>query len=332
MCLYPKIIGNKKYVGNKKNGGIVPPLPTYKMKNGKEIEDERVKYVSVGCQKCMECMKKKSREWQVRLQEEIKTNKNGYFVTLTFSNESIKELSKEIKTDGYERDNEIATKAVRRFLERWRKKHKKSVRHWLITELGHENTENIHLHGLIFTDHKEDIAKIWQYGYIYTGEYVNEKTINYIIKYITKTDLKHGEYKAKILTTAGIGREYKNSENAIKNKYKELTTKEIYTCRNGSKIALPIYYRNKIYTEEEREKLWLEKLDNKMRYINGQKIDVSENEDEYFEILKTARELNKELRYGNNTINWEQKRYQRELRNIKHKERINAPPARGQHK
>ena len=27
MCLYPKLIQNRKYKANKKNGGIIPPVP-----------------------------------------------------------------------------------------------------------------------------------------------------------------------------------------------------------------------------------------------------------------------------------------------------------------
>ena len=59
-------------------------------------------------------------------------------------------------------ENKIATLAVRRFLERWRKKYKKSVRHWLVTELGQKNTEHLHLHGIIWTDKGEEINKIWK--------------------------------------------------------------------------------------------------------------------------------------------------------------------------
>ena len=71
-----------------------------------------------------------------------------HFVTLTFSNESIIALSNEI---GDNEANDIASLAVRRFTERWRKKYKKAPRHWLITELGHPNekgkgksTERLH--------------------------------------------------------------------------------------------------------------------------------------------------------------------------------------------
>ena len=116
------------------------------------------------------------------MQEEIRHKKNGKFVTLTFSEESLVELGedKSINTlNGYNLDNEIATLAVRRFLERWRKKYKKSVKHWFVTELGHNGTERIHLHGIIFTkENKETIESIWKYGNIWVGTFVNTKTIN----------------------------------------------------------------------------------------------------------------------------------------------------------
>ena len=61
----------------------------------------------------------KAREWQVRLQEEIKDKAHKHFVTLTFSDESIRLLSDEI---GDNEANDIASLAVRRFTERLRKK------------------------------------------------------------------------------------------------------------------------------------------------------------------------------------------------------------------
>ena len=49
MCLFPKLIRNKKYCSTKKNGGVIPA-----------VNDKRVLYVAVGCGKCMECLKKKA--------------------------------------------------------------------------------------------------------------------------------------------------------------------------------------------------------------------------------------------------------------------------------
>lgn len=301
MCLYPKLIYNKKYVPNKKNGGKVPP-----------VSDKRVLYVPVGCGRCIECKKQKKREWQVRMLEDIKSNKNGIFVTLTFSNESLLKLDNEIEKGitAYDRDNEIATLAIRRFCERWRKKYKKSIRHWLVTELGHVNTERIHLHGIIWTNEsREVISEKWNYGHIWYGDYVNEKTVNYIIKYINKQDENHKNYNSKILCSAGIGKNYIKREDSKKNKYNSKDTKEYYRTSNGHKVNLPIYYRNKIYDEEEREKLWLQKLDKQERFVCGEKVDISKGEDEYDKLVKYYRELNKRLGYGSDELSYDEKQY-----------------------
>ena len=72
MCLYPKLILNRRYCPTKKNGGIVPPCP-----------DNRLKYVTAACGQCYECRKQKQRQWLVRMNEELKNNPNAYFITPT---------------------------------------------------------------------------------------------------------------------------------------------------------------------------------------------------------------------------------------------------------
>ena len=114
-----------------KNGGNIPAVPKQWEKiNGewKEVVDGRVLWIAYGCGRCMECMKQKAREWQIRLAEDIKENKNGKMITLTFSNESIRKLKEESDgRTGYELDNWIATIAVRRFTEKWRKEYGKTI-------------------------------------------------------------------------------------------------------------------------------------------------------------------------------------------------------------
>lgn len=312
MCLYPNLIPNPKYKKNIKNGGNVP-LCT----------DPRILYVPVGCGKCMECGNKKKREWQVRLNEEIRNNKNGKFITLTFSSDEYVKLLKETKKEGYEGDNATATLAMRRFLERWRKKHKKSVKHWFITELGGGRYEHLHMHGILWTDENiKEIEEKWKYGYVHQGEYVNERTINYIVKYLHKEDEKHKAYKPIILCSSGIGKGYNKRGDANNNKYKEGKTDETYKTRSGIKLAMPIYYRNKIYTENEREKLWIEKLDKEERYVNGERIDVSskEGEEQYRKLRDYYRNKSSQLGYGK-PIEWKDWHYENERRKMLQKER-----------
>lgn len=333
MCLYPRLIPNPKYKPNAKNGGRVPA-----------INDERVLRVPVGCGNCMECRKQKARGWQLRMLEDLKHNTNGKFITLTYSNESIKELEQEIRRkikipnaapDGYDMQNQIATIGVRRFLERWRKQYKKSVRHWLVTELGHEGTENIHLHGILWTGLSyQSIRDQWAYGYIWPRPekekitYVSEKTVNYIIKYITKKDDIHKTYNGIILTSAGIGKGYTDHGNAQHNQYNANETNECYRTSTGHKIAMPTYWRNKIYSEEERERLWIEKINKQERYINGERIDISKGEEKYYKALEYHRKNNIALGYGTHKREWKQEEYERIRTNIMLETRIQNASSR----
>ena len=153
------------------------------------------------------------------------------------------------------------------------------------------------------------IGEIWKYGHIWVGEYVNEKTINYIVKYINKIDEDHKGYEPKVLCSAGIGKGYLNRTDSKSNKYNGTQTKEYYRTKDGSKIALPTYYRNKIYSEEEREKLWINMLNKNIRYVNGIKIDISKTEDTYYKLLDEIRLKNSRLGYGDDTKNWDKLSY-----------------------
>lgn len=305
MCLYPKLIINKKYTGTKKNN-FRPPI----------LDDERKKYVAVGCGKCEECRKKKANEWRVRLIEELKTS-SGHFVTMTINNENYEKLAEsnefkgKINDDSYEMQNEIATTAVRYFLERLRKRDKKYTKHWFITELGQENTERVHLHGIIFNSKniEEDMSK-WKYGITYVGYSCTAKTVNYIIKYCSKPDEKHIGFKGKILCSKGIGSNYIKYGKEY-NKFKGEETKEYYRLENGYKTGLPIYYRNKIYTEEERSELWTNILNKEERWIRGIKISISNGEELYEKALKNARQDSIRLGYNTNKQTKDEENYKK---------------------
>jgi hypothetical protein len=307
MCLYPRLIKNPKY----KKAGIIP-------------QDERIMYVPIACNDCIECYKTKANNWRIRLSEEIKKKElKGYFIVLTFNTESLKQIDNKIdkKILGYNRDNSIVTYAVRHFLERWRKKYKKSLRHWFITELGHGTTEHIHIHGIIWTNEEfENVRNIWQYGYVYPRPHelkknrVNNQSISYIIKYVTKKDVIHKYYRPIILTSNGIG------DNYIADSYQKENDK--YKTNKGYELTLPIYYRNKMYTEEERENLWIEKLDKGIRYINGFKVNANEIE-KIETLLKQAQQVNETKGYKGTNIKWDEREYENKQRELLRKIRYN---------
>lgn len=335
MCLYPKLIDNPKYKPNKKNGGIIPP-----------VSDERVKLVPIKCNRCIECRKAIARDWQMRLHEEIKKGAKAQFVTLTFNTESIKKLQEleiEKKTrhgvkyklqikelDPYDQDNALAAKAVRLFLERWRKTTGKSVKHWFITELGGGKYEHLHLHGIIWTTaNKAFIEDRWQYGHVWAGHekhgivvnYVNSQTVNYITKYVHKVDERHKMYKPAVLSSDGIGKDYVNKHDR-RHQYKPKNTIEYYKTPTGHKLALPVYFRNKLFTEEEREKLWVEKLDKQIRYVCGEKVSIKDGYQHYDELVKWHRARNERLGYGNDEKNGDREQYEKQRRKLLLKRRM----------
>lgn len=318
MCLYTKYIENPKYRANKKNGGVIPAVPDY-----------RVRWVPIACGDCMECRKKKSREWLMRLTEEVKHNNKAKFITLTFNPESLselrtalweqdKKLGKEQERQGYDLDNGICTIAIRRFYERWRKEHKKPPRYWFINELGHGQTEHVHMHGIIWDTDVDKIERIWKYGFIWKGKpirkgkviigyenYVSEATVSYMMKYVTKVDFKHKHFKPLILCSNGIGRDYMKTMAAEQNKFNGDKTREYYLTKTGHKVSLPIYIRNKVYNEKERELLWIKKLDEEVRYVCGEKVSVKDNDEAYKQIRDYYRKKNAQLGYGSGFVDGE---------------------------
>lgn len=265
MCLYPTYVKNPKYKPNKKNNGK-PPI----------CRDRRLFYIPVKCECCIECRKEKQREWRVRLEEELRSN-FGYFTTLTISQEGIKKIEEKTSLKWEENPNEIATKGLRLFLERVRKDTGKSIKHWCVTELG-EKKDRIHLHGIFFGQKSAElIRKHWKYGFVFIGGYCNSRSINYMTKYMLKVDIKHPEFKQIVLASAGIGAGYMDRLDYLwqKQNYKNIEV-ATYTFRNGTKMAMPKYYKNKIFTDKEREKMWINNLNRGLLWIYGEKVKADD--------------------------------------------------------
>lgn len=261
MCLQPFVIRNKRFIPNKKNN-YNPPV----------AKDDRIKWIEIPCGVCYECLKRKKSDWQVRLINELKFNADKcYFITLTFSDDAINNLAKKYKIDivkGFS-ENIIATKSIRLFLERIRHYFKKSFKHFFITELGEAN-DRIHLHGFIWLPGNvtiDDLVGCWSYGHYFVGQWVNNTTIGYITKYILKFDSSKF-FMPKILCSKGIG---KSANYNIK--FEGELTKKFIKLDNGYKVAIPNYYKNKLFSESEREELFINSLNSNEFYVMGNKIE-----------------------------------------------------------
>lgn len=263
MCVFSNYIRNKKYEKGSKD-----------YKNGVDIG--KMKWIETKCGECIECRRERANEWRVRLTEEIKGDKRGRFTTLTFKEEELEKLCKIAKT----RDAvKVPALAIKRFRERWRAEYKEKIKYWLITELGHEGTERIHLHGILFTDkEEEEIERRWKYGKVDFGrrEPMDGKGINYMVKYVTKPDKDHKGFKGRIFTSRNIGEGFGGDNwDSRQRDFKGENTIQYYRMPDGTKIAMPRYMRNKKWKEAEREFLWEKSLNKNKKYVMGEEVDVS---------------------------------------------------------
>lgn len=313
MCLYTKRILNKRFIPTRKNG-YEPPICT----------DERLRYIDIECGHCYECKRKKAREWRTRMSEELKTNPKAIFFTGTFTDKRIEKISKKYNIP-QEDVNAIATKETRLFMERLRRVNKgKSIKHWITTEKGHNNTRRIHIHGIFWHEDKRILSKLlkenWIAGYSYQGIYVNEKTINYIVKYMTKTDLENQDYESIVLCSPGIGKNFINSYNGKQIKYipktKTEETIQYYRFKNGTKTNLPRYYKLKLFTEKERELLWIERQESGEKYVMGEKFIVKNEyeQKQYENVVKYYRRKCTEV-HKDNPLQWEKNKWHNKHKN-----------------
>lgn len=288
MCYFTKKVLNKRFLPNRKNRWN-PPVCT----------DERFRYVEVECGHCFECRKKKRREWRIRNYEQLKETPHAVFFTGTVSPQRYEHICKQYgyKNDGSQ-DNEIITKIQRLFLERIRKEKGYSIKHWCVTEKGHTNTRRIHIHGLYYATHGETkwqltktLFENWIDGYKFYGSYVNEKTINYVSKYMTKKDKDNPDYIGIVLCSKGLGANYAK-ENQLKHRWNKEKTIITYKARNGQDLPLPRYYKTQLYTEDQRQLLWLYAEDKGTKWVKGFEVIEANtvNKDYYERLVKQKNE------------------------------------------
>lgn len=255
-------------------------------------------WIKVPCGNCLDCQKRKFRDYRMRLLYELQQYPNSIFVTLTFDNPSLIRFS----------DN--PNKAIRLFLDRIRKKYGQQVRHWFVAEFG-KKRGRLHYHGILFNIDigNDELFQLWKYGNTFVG-YANEATAKYIVKYLTKQDTK-GIYPPRVITSKGIGSSWLKTDEC------RLATASlsIFIYVGGRPVAIPRYYIQHMYTEEERDVIsyyhYMEEPEQTQFFIDGRSYDFRTFE--YFRkqklkeykrqgflfdgYIKRSRSLSKETRF-----------------------------------
>lgn len=257
MCLYPIKIPNPMFV--KHSGELSPHYDTRLLeKEFSELEIKGFKHkdlsrydthIVVPCRKCHECLRSEAQQWRFRLEQESKKyspSSRHIFVTLTFND----------RYYDYNNPTDIS-RYLREFSDTLYLRFGRRLRHWYVTELGEKN-HRLHLHGIIYdfpriTENGYDLKgkplnlwfekNLWKFGFVWIG-YVDNRTFNYVTKYITKPQKTDWYHKPRVYCSPRLG----NDDDLVLDKLKSLSlsTGDFLFAKNGKSRFLPKYYRNQL--------------------------------------------------------------------------------------
>jgi len=207
-----------------------------------------IRQVPVPCGKCPPCLKRRSDAWGFRLSKEENVHTNSSFITLTYDNNHVPMTEKNYMT--------LCKKDFQDFMKRLRKYHSKSIKikYWACGEYG-STTFRPHYHAIIFNLDREKLTKAWTLGTVHIGD-VSGASIAYTTKYMNKgrriplhkNDDRLPEFS---LMSKKLGSNYLTDD--IIKYHQEDITRNYLTLEGGVKIAMPRYYREKIYSEKQRK-------------------------------------------------------------------------------
>lgn len=134
------------------------------------------------------------------------------------------------------------------------------VKYYACGEYG-SDSDRPHYHAIIFGATAEFIERAWRTsdgvirGYVHFGD-VRGESISYVTKYMMKAgkipkhkrDDRQPEFQ---LQSKGIGLNYLTPE--IVKYHKDDINRNYVTELGGVKVPMPRYYRDRVYTEEDRE-------------------------------------------------------------------------------
>nr|UCS96066.1 MAG: replication initiation protein [Microviridae sp.] len=210
-------------------------------------------YLLVPCGKCPECRSRKGASWRVRLIKECELGNHRHivFCTLTFDESSISKVERDPGT------------VIREFCESYReycrkkfpkRRKRASLRHWFVIEYG-EKKGRIHFHGLIFDPllSFKELESLWKFGFSDFSTLKSTAGATYVTKYITKSQSHIGKYSGRVFVSPGFGACYLTPESHRLHRSSLRNSGLIFV--NNFKYCLPRYFRNKIFTDDERKVL-----------------------------------------------------------------------------
>ena len=212
-------------------------------------------WVPLPCGRCPPCKRRRIDSWVFRMLQEDKVSSSAHFITLTYSPSHLP-----VSPNGYPT---LDKKAFPLFMKRLRKllpDGSPKVKYYACGEYG-EQRSRPHYHAIVFNVQDDSLyAKAWslggvQFGTVHVGT-VTDKSIAYCAAYINTPGLPPSarRFDDRVpefsLMSKGLGSSYVTP--AIVDYHNADLSRVYLTKLGGDKIAMPRYYRERIFDEDAR--------------------------------------------------------------------------------
>jgi hypothetical protein len=198
--------------------------------------------------------------------KEGERSNSALFITLTYDTKYVP-----ITKNGYMNLNLLD---LQKFFKRLRKLQHEKIKYYAVGEYGSKKARP-HYHIILFNSNKKHIESAWTLnnnpiGTLYIGD-VSAASIGYTLKYMckeSKIPMHQNDDRKKEFSvmSKGLGQNYL-TEQMINWHKKDLLNRMYVPIEDGKKIAMPRYYKDKMYSEEEKDK------------INEHMVKIGEEED-----------------------------------------------------
>lgn len=227
-------------------------------------------YLTVPCGKCHECRANRSAAWAFRLEQEDKIHPVSRFVTLTYDDANLM-VDEDFVPHLHKPD-------LQKFFKRLRFNTKKTIKYYACGEYG-TTTLRPHYHAIIFGVTDDDVLASWKNGHIHFDP-VEPATIRYVTNYLCKSstlDLT-GRVPEFSVMSKGLGKTYLTPQMI---KWHEENLANYVVNKGGNKLALPRYYKDRIFDENQRRKFGIDYANEKLAQDLAQEKNLGFAELEY---------------------------------------------------
>lgn len=301
-----------------------PFTPKKKVNNGVPVKP-------CPCGRCPACLARRASGWSFRLMQEDKRSVSSYFITLTYDTDSVpitKNGFMELSMDDVQKFYKRLRKqhaSVYEHSDTDASMFRPAIKYYTVGEYG-GRFKRPHYHAILFNAdlelmfEKKDImvleytdydgkahvlCKQWMrdgkpIGFVSIGK-VTGASIGYTLKYMCKMRWKpmhknDDRTREFSVMSKGLGDNYITPA-TIKWHSKKIDERMYLQIEQGKKIAMPRYYKQKIYTDHQKQviQFWMEKKNRikEKQLLQGGKIELAKDakarvDQEYQKMYKRA--------------------------------------------